>query len=71
MGLTENIELASDDDSPEQSRSRVAGKVDDAQQTSAGRRQHVVRSESQTAARTKVQVPDRLGGGWMCGFEGY
>jgi len=71
MGLTENIELASDDDSPEQSGSRVAGKVDDAPQTSAGagasagRRQQVVRSESQTAARTKVQVPDRLGGGWM------
>jgi hypothetical protein len=69
--LTDVVELASDDDSPDQSGSRVAGKVNDAQQTSAGagasagRRQQVVRSESQTAARTKVQVPDALGGGWM------
>ena len=70
-GLTETVEPASDDDSPDGSGGGVAGKVDDAQQTSAGagasagRRQQVVRSESQTAARTKVQVPDRLGGGWM------
>jgi hypothetical protein len=65
------VELSSDDDSPDGSGGRVAGKVDDAPQTSAGagasagRRQQVVRSESQTAARTKVQVPDALGGGWM------
>lgn len=71
MGLTETVELSSDDDSPDGSGGGVAGKVDDAQQTSAGagasegRREQVVRSESQTAARTKVQVPDRFGGGWM------
>ena len=71
MGLTDVVELGSDDDSPDDSGGRVAGKVDDAQQTSAGagasadRRERVVRSESQTAARTKVQVPDKLGGGWI------
>jgi hypothetical protein len=49
-GVTDVVELASDDDTPDDSGGRVTGKVDDAQQTSAGggasadRRERVVRS---------------------------